>query len=367
MENQYFSYRHHKNIESMIDFISSSQLPPDSQIKFLFLISQKNLFESIEKWLPYKYSLKFLEKHENFATIYIKKEIKKGNLISGYFNLARYENSNIYIATTFEKQRFVKSVLIKFFENNYPEESRLSLTSEQLRELLNKLKRELNCEIITDSIVAYSKLNRKIITLPVRRFRFKESNVKWTEEDYNFSFSRAAENDQWIDKISFFTQKEGKLLFHASLSRGGLFKCNKAGNVNDFYRIITTNLLNIGEKNTSLFSNKSRLENKGKIRPIEIEYDSNLFENSEQNKRLINVISEFPKSSYSLYHGNPYVHASVVDYIDGSSYELWVVSMNKIIIIPQLRATFNSLSRFCEHILKRFLEGKVSELGVDEK
>jgi hypothetical protein len=98
------------------------------------------------------------------------------------------------------------------------------------------------------------------------------------------------------------------------------------------------------------------MENNGEIRPVFIEYSNNIFENVEQNKRLIKSLSEFPKSSYSVYHGNPYLHMSMVDYCDGSSYDIWVVSSNRLIIIPQLRATFNSLSRLCEHILKRFME-----------
>jgi hypothetical protein len=351
---------HHSNVDSLLNTISSSRQPIDFQIKILFLISKKDLIKSIKEWLPYKYSLSFLEENDNIFTIKITRKIKKDYSISGIFNLIKYDN--IYVAITHEKQDFVKDVLIRFFENYYSETSRLHLTSGQIQSILDKVKEKLDCDIITDRVISYSRINKRKIVIPGKSPRSKESDLRWTEEDYKISFRRAAENDQWIDKITFYTQREGKILFHASLSREGLMKCNK--NIKEFYNIITKYLIDIGQRNINIFSNKSRLENDGEIKPLTIEYQSNVFDNIEQNKKLIKVISEFPKSSYSIYHGNPYLHMSLVDYADGSSYDLWVVSNDKLIIVPQIRATFNSLSRLCEHILKRFLEGKISELKV---
>jgi hypothetical protein len=220
----------------------------------------------------------------------------------------------------------------------------------------------LDCDIITERVISYSRIDQSKIISPGLKNRKKESDLRWTEESYKSSFQRAAENDQWVDKISFYAQKEDKILFSASLSREGLFKCSK--NAKDFYKIVGEELVKIGNKNVSLFSNRSRSENKGKIKPISIQYPSNVFEDVKQNRRLINALSEFPKSSYSVYHGNPYLHLSMVDYIDGSSYDIWVLSSDKIVIVPQIRSTFNSLSRLCEHILKKFQEGNIMELTV---
>ena len=83
--------------------------------------------------------------------------------------------------------------------------------------------------------------------------------------------------------------------------------------------------------------------------------------NEEKNHRLAKVLSEFPKSSHTVYHGNPYLHASLVDYCDGSSYDLWVLSEDRLIIVPQLKASFGSISRFCEHIFRKFREGNIKE------
>lgn len=365
MKDYYWLYKHYDNVESMLNTITSAKLPPEFQVKFLFLISKNNLFQLIKEWVPHQYSLSISEEHDNIATIKLSREIKGKNkhTVSGSFNLIRYAQTDIYIAITYEKQKFVKSVLMKFFENYYSESSRLHLTSKHIQSILDSIKEKLNCEIITDRVVSYSRLNKRKTVLSGKPPRFKESNLRWTEEDYKESFQRAAENDQWIDKISFFALQDGKYKFYASLSREGLFKCDK--NVNAFYKTVTEKLVDVGKMNVGIFSNKSRLENNGEIRPIAIRYPGNIFEDVEHNKRLIKAVSEFPKSSYSVYHGNPYLHMSIVDYVDGSSYDIWIVSADKLIIVPQIRATFNSLSRLCEHILKRFLEGDISELKVE--
>ncbi len=364
MKDSHWLYRHHSNAESLINAISSFGLSSKFPVKFLFLISKGDLFQLIKEWLPYRYSLWFLEEHDELITVKISREIRgrEKRHISGNFNLMRYKNTNIYIALTHEKQEFVKKVLSKFFGNFYSESSRLHLTSGQIQDILDLIKEKMDCRIITDRVISYSRLDRERFVIIGKKPRLKESDVRWTEEDYKESFRRAAENDQWIDRISFYTQRGDNLLFHASLSREGLFECDNK--VKEFYETITEYLLGVGRRSIDLYSNRSRMENNGEIKPIVIEYPNNIFENLQQNKKLIKVISEFPKSSYSVYHSNPYVHLSLVDYVDGSSYDLWVVSADRLVIVPQIRATFNSLSRLCEHVLKRFSEGRIDELKV---
>jgi len=362
-KDPYFLYRHHNDINSILGAVKSSELPEDFQLKFLFLMSKGDVFEAIKEWMPSKYTYEILEEGKNKLTIRIEKHLnKEGDVLKGVFNIERYENSPIYVVVTHESQKFVKGVILEFFNSNYSNASRLYLTSNQLQLLLETIKNKLDCDIITERVISYSRIDQSKIISPGLKNRKKESDLRWTEESYKSSFQRAAENDQWVDKISFYAQKEDQILFSASLSREGLFKCSK--NAKDFYKIVGEELVKIGNKNVSLFSNRSRSENKGKIKPISIQYSSNVFEDVKQNRRLISALSEFPKSSYSVYHGNPYLHLSMVDYIDGSSYDIWVLSSDKIVIVPQIRSTFNSLSRLCEHILKKFQEGNIMELTV---
>lgn len=307
-----------------------------------------------------------IEVADELSTYKLSREFrgKSRRLVSGEFSLARVSRSNIYVAVTSDKQSFVKRVMMKFFEDSFSECSRLHITSTHIQGMLDRVKGALQCEIVTDRTVSYSRLDNRKTVITGRPHRIKESDLRWTEEDYKETFIRASENNQWIDRISFYALKDKRMLFYATLSREGMFNCNR--DVGTFFRIVVSQLSDVGEKNTGLFSHKSRNENKGEIRPISISYRVGVFDDVEQNRRLANVISTLPRSSASVYHGNPYLHMSLVDYLDGSSYDVWVVSTDRLIIIPQLRATFSSISRVCEHILKRFLEGEISEFTTRE-
>lgn len=360
----YWLYFHHKNVDSIFRALDRAKLPEDFEIKLMVIMCKRNLFDLISEWTPNDYEVKVLEKNENLLTFRITRTIKYIDEIktSGTINLLRYGNSNIYISITYEDLKFVNKVMLKFFNHYYSDLSRIYIASNQIKKILDDLTKKVNGEVITDRVIAYSRIKKKFTDLIGRKRRLKESDLRWTEEDYKESFQKAAEQDQWIDKITFSVICEKKELFYGYLSRDGLFKCNK--NLKLFFETILSTVSNIGSKNMKTFVNKSRIENKGEIRPISIGYTQNIFKDVEQNKKLINAISEFPKSSFSVYHGNPYVHMSVVDYLDGSSYDLWVLSDNEIILVPQLKASFSSISRLIEHIFKRFREGEVKEYVI---
>lgn len=363
----YWLYSHHNNLGSIFSAVSRAVLPDDFEIKLFMIISSKDLFNEIKGWTPPNYEVKFLEENNNIATIQLSKTTKyyeKEKVISGHLNLVKIGSSNVYVAISYDHLKFVKRVMFKFFSHYYSNTSRLYISSSQIKQILDNLKSKIGGDIITDRVVSYSRINNKPKIVENKetssfRKRTKESDLRWTDEDYGTSFKRAAENDQWIDKITFSVRSENKELFFGFLSRDGVFKCNK--NLKLFFETILETVSKIGNEKIKLFKERSRLETKGVIKPLVIEYTNNIFKEVEQNHRLIKVIGEFPKSSYTVYHGNPYVHASLVDYCDGSSFDLWVLSETKIIIVPQLKASFSSISRLCEHIFRRFREGEIKE------
>ena len=375
----YWLYFHHNNLDSIFSAVSRAKLPYNFEIKLFMIISGDDLFAEIKKWTPENYAVEYLEENSNLITLKLTKTIKhiEEYNISGYLNLVKIANSNVYAAISYDSLKFVKQVMLKYFNHFYSNVSRLYVSSNQVKQILDKLKESTSGEIVTDRVVSYSRINNKpqiIIDkqdklLEIQKVkegfkkRTKESDLRWTDEDYSKSFKRAAENDQWIDKITFSVRKENSELFFGSLSRDGLFKCNR--NLKLFFSTILDTVSKIGNEKVKLFKQRSRLENNGVIKPLTIEFSGNIFNDVEQNHKLVKVLSEFPKSSYTVYHGNPYLHASLVDYCDGSSYDLWVLSEDRMIIVPQLKASFSSISRFCEHIFRRFREGNIKELVIE--
>jgi antitoxin component of MazEF toxin-antitoxin module len=88
-----------------------------------------------------------------------------------------------------------------------------------------------------------------------------------------------------------------------------------------------------------------------------------VFSDKRQNRRLISVLRGLADSALSVTHPNPYLHASLVDYSDGSSYDVWVTNNTSVLIVPKRRASAASLERVCNHICEEFEEGHVGEVG----
>ena len=73
------------------------------------------------------------------------------------------------------------------------------------------------------------------------------------------------------------------------------------------------------------------------------------------------IIADMPDSSISKYHVNPHIHLSLVDYTDGSSYDIWVLASDQLTIIPQIRASGASLRRLVNYVFERIGEGRVEK------
>jgi hypothetical protein len=122
-------------------------------------------------------------------------------------------------------------------------------------------------------------------------------------------------------------------------------------------------MINLVAKKHGFFKGRGRNSREDlSASPILIEYSEPLFQDKSQNQRLTAVLRKLPKASFSVFHMNPYFRASIVDFADGSSYDLWVLSETRLVINPQMRCTYASVERVCNHILSAFAEGEVKDL-----
>lgn len=143
------------------------------------------------------------------------------------------------------------------------------------------------------------------------------------------------------------------------LSRNGLIRLEHA--ISPFYDKVFPLVARLVDEKTRLYSNRSRGDNNGAIRALAITLDSAMAKDHSENPTLIKTIESMPHITVSVYHSNPYVHMSLVDYMDGSSFDIWVLSARQIIIVPQMRATHTSIARLTNHIFERFGEGCVAD------
>jgi len=118
----------------------------------------------------------------------------------------------------------------------------------------------------------------------------------------------------------------------------------------------------------SLFENRGIRERRklGHIPsvPLQISYPIPVFEKPEGLRRLHQTIRSFPNATKAVYHSNPYFHASVADVSDGSSFDLWVLSPSRMLIVPQAKSTAPALDRIVSHIFTDFREGEITEFQI---
>ncbi len=333
------------------------------QISMFLLVSKKDIFQNIKNIKSPRFVVDFGDGNKT-NSIFSIRVAKKDSEQFGNVLIVNTPKPEVYFAVTDEPRLFVESVLRPFINSFYPEISLAFLSSSEIQQILEKLENATEGEIIVDRITAYKRIAHKIVYNRKTKRKeqsvdSKESAVTYTGRPYRESFDDAFANDQWIDKVQFHLLKKDVISMGGYFSRGGLFKFRDA--FSPFYQMIMPHIIEIIEKKFKLYSNRSRTENKAKPSPLVIDLDYDVFENVDQNHRFIESVKKMSYASTSVYHSNPYVHISLVDYLDGSSFDIWVLSANRITIVPQLRASQSSVARLMNHIFERFREGKVRE------
>ena len=116
------------------------------------------------------------------------------------------------------------------------------------------------------------------------------------------------------------------------------------------------------DKKIDLFKNKGLKERHFQPAiPLAIEYKKDIFKDKEILRLFTYVIKKYPNSTRAIYHGNPYFNASVADFKDGSSFDIWISNPKRILIIPQIKTSVEGLERFISFIFDNFQEGMLKE------
>ena len=97
------------------------------------------------------------------------------------------------------------------------------------------------------------------------------------------------------------------------------------------------------------------------VEPTVVRFGRKIFGDKGRNRRRVNTIAGMPDSSISEYHVGRHIHLSLVDYMDGSSYDIWAVTSDRLVIMPQIRASGASLKRLVNHIFEHMGEGRVEK------
>jgi hypothetical protein len=179
-----------------------------------------------------------------------------------------------------------------------------------------------------------------------------------TEKSHADFFAELEQEKQWLRSVEIVVHDTE--MARGRLKRELVFSCRSGFRL--FLATILKSLREVAAETRGIFQCRAAADSPTHTsRPIQISYDTQLFEDKLQNRRLIRVLRQLPDSALSVFHPNPFLHATIIDYSDGSSYTIWIMDNSAISIIPGLRATLGSLGRLCNHINEHFGEGQVKE------
>jgi len=285
----------------------------------------------------------------------------------GVFAILPSSVENVYRLASVCHTDFWNIAVKRYVRASYPSLVPVFFRQTELREALEGLQRELgaNYRLVVRQFAMKEHRAKRDIGPMGRRY---DSGTRWTDRSVGDAFDLAAERGQWYTSIAFDVQRllrESQQFATVASSR--LYKHGDL-RFNRLYREFTGALLPILEEaandRMNLFRHRG-IKERGyePSAPLEITYGENIFDRSEEITRFAEAIKSYPHATKAILHTNPYFYASVADFLDGSSFEIWALSPRRILIIPQAKASVSALERLTAYIFVRFREGRVGEYG----
>jgi hypothetical protein len=207
-----------------------------------------------------------------------------------------------------------------------------------------------------------------IITHASQRLRLPEEGkhkrvvpvVSWPAMSVDEAFSWVQENNGWFQSMHFDARRNGRVAARVAIAREGFVQTDY-----EFTKVFQSFVLpvcHIHFENRTLFSKRARKDNERlATKPLTIEFPANRFRDVGENAKFIHAMRRLTTASVSVLHGNPHIHLSIIDYFDGSTFDVWVLSPERMILVPQLKATVGAIKRIVKHTFDHYCEGEVRD------
>jgi hypothetical protein len=262
----------------------------------------------------------------------------------GYFYQILIEDGIWAILST-EDDRFV-DIFHNMIKNGSPQISRMNFTSKQIMSILQDLAERGNYRIRI----------KKAITRPFGG----KADINFEPRDLEDLFQHCIQEHLYLDKARLEVFKNGIRSLDAYVSRDGIIRYY-SGNLTLFFNVFLFAFAGTATQTKKKLEKRERSFGSLNSKPLEIEFSSDVFRNPEDNFKFINSIESIKKSGISVYHKNPYLHLSFVDYQDGSTYDIFAVTQRSICIVPSFRSSTDSLIRLSSHIFENVGEGIIRD------
>lgn len=339
-----------ETVDSLRDYLFSfSEANISKSLNMLMVLCRSDFRKSIKN-SPDNYSV-FLQ-NESLPVFTITVQFNNGEKRKEIRALC-YESdvpSLFIILSDYKSERF-RQLMGRIINYNYPVISKFFLKDTEIRKLFYQIDETYKTLILVYRVLSYSRLSE----------RFNEKELRWTRKSYKEIFEYLLDQNEWIKKINFriYSEKKDKQWvekFEGDLSRDCYLKSR--GHFQLFYRYVVDYIIKTIGIRLGYLELRSKSAEGRKPEPIVIHFDRDIFKDEGWNKNFVDALSELKNISITELHSNPYLHLNLLDYSDGSSYSVWIVTENEINIIPQVRATVASMSRILNHIYEKINEGE---------
>jgi len=286
----------------------------------------------------------------------IKKTVQgKSETIAGHFFLASTDFESIFCIHCIESSPFLEC-LNRYLKRLLPRVAFPAIPQKTFKNLLLDLRESGRFRDFTISRMS-SVVKRNIAA----KDRHKFPIFSWPDMQLDDAFDLLEENDGFLRSICVSLSKYGRPRSRIFIHHTGQSKvCNF---FLDVYRSITFPSLELIYQAKCLYEQRGRSEREDlSIKPLIISLTPSAGAKIDNN-RIIASLRDLAKSSVSVLHGNPYLYLSIVDYFDGSIFDIWSFDLKQLVIAPQMKASVSSLNRLVAHIYSSLAEGCVSDYG----
>ena len=336
------------------------------QITSLILISKSDVLGDVGRLArpPFFVEAQRADQSGGMATVTVGQDGSE----SGRIRIAKTEDPFVYIAVTDGGPEFIRQTLEPFVRSLYPGVSQAFLSSGDMRGVLDAIERKSSGAVRIARMTACRRPGGAGAASgragPVACGSCGggvggDAIVTYADIPYRDAFDEASEGNQRIDSIRVHLVRGGAPVMDCQVSRRGLLKFRLS--MRPFYTDALPYMTGLVSGRVKLYSGRSRRENNGRVKALAIVLDADVFWNGRENDRFVRIMRSMPDTMGSTFCSSPYVHMSLVDFLDGSTFDVWVASADRITIVPQLKATHASIARVINHIFERFGEGRVEE------
>lgn len=275
------------------------------------------------------------------------KGMRRHRDIRGRFAAMKLLTSDASVVLTPERGEYVRDGLVRLLYRLRSQITRARLTSREMSSIVESLARVTNTTVT---------IRRSLL-----RSKRQEATISYKAERLDTLYDVASENNAHVHGFDFALMKRnGETILNAGLKRDGTISY-LSGSLDVFLKHFVESIAQSVKLRTDMLAGRARSEETGVVKPIRIRFAEKLFDQDENVRAFLRTLEGIKHGEVTLYHRNPYLHASFFDFFDSSEVDVFLDTSDSLVLVPQFDSTRSSLFRLCQKIFEGFEEGVLAE------